>query len=555
MPSEPAADIVLRGGAVHTVDDARPRAKAIAIRAGRIAAVGADREVGGLIGPRTRVIELRGRTVLPGFQDAHVHPPESGLDELRCDVREPRDSEPLAVDGLVELIRAYATAHPDDPWILGSGWYMGVFPGGTPHRRDLDAAVGDRPAFLPNRDGHSAWVSSKALELAGITADTPDPAWGRIERDPDGTPSGSLHEAAVDLVERLIPPDTQAQIETGLVRAQAELHALGITAWQDAIVRPIDQAAYLAVAGRGQLTARVVGALWWERDWDERGIDELIERRAAGQLGRYRGTSVKIMVDGVLETFTGAMLEPYLPADGGAADRTGILFVEPDRLRSVTRLLDAAGFQVHYHAIGDRAVREALDAVEAARAANGPTDGRHHIAHIQVIHPADVSRFALLGVVANAQPVWAAHEPQMDVLTIPFLGPERTTWQYPFKSLLRAGARLAMGSDWSVSTADPLIEMEIAVNRIHRSEHEIYPPLGPEERLTLDEAIHAFTMGSAYVNHLDDETGSLTVGKLADVIVLDRDLFDRGAGEIGDARVVATFIEGDSVYEDAALGG
>jgi predicted amidohydrolase YtcJ len=555
VPSEPAADIVLRGGAVHTVDDARPKAKAIAIRAGRIAAVGADREVGGLIGPRTRVIELRGRTVLPGFQDAHIHPPESGLDELRCDVREPRDSEPLAVDGLVELIRAYATAHPDDPWILGSGWYMGIFPGGTPHRRDLDAAVGDRPAFLPNRDGHSAWVSSKALELAGIAAETPDPAWGRIERDPDGTPSGSLHEAAVDLVERLIPPDTQAQIETGLVRAQAELHALGITAWQDANVRPIDQAAYLAVAGRGQLTARVVGALWWEREWDERGIDELIERRAAGQLGRYRGTSVKIMVDGVLETFTGAMLEPYLPADGGAADRTGILFVEPDRLRSVTRLLDAAGFQVHYHAIGDRAVREALDAVEAARAANGPTDGRHHIAHIQVIHPADVSRFALLGVVANAQPVWAAHEPQMDGLTIPFLGPERTTWQYPFKSLLRAGARLAMGSDWSVSTADPLIEMEIAVNRIHRSEHEIYPPLGPEERLTLDEAIHAFTMGSAYVNHLDDETGSLTVGKLADVIVLDRDLFDRGAGEIGDARVVATFIEGDPVYLDPALGG
>jgi predicted amidohydrolase YtcJ len=555
VPSEPAADIVLRGGAVHTVDDTRPRATAIAIRAGRIAAVGADREVGGLIGPRTRVIELRGRTVLPGFQDAHVHPPESGLDELRCDVREPRDSEPLAVDGLVELIRAYATAHPGDPWILGSGWYMGIFPGGTPHRRDLDAAVGDRPAFLPNRDGHSAWVSSKALELAGITAETPDPAWGRIERDPDGTPSGSLHEAAVDLVERLIPPDTQAQIETGLVRAQAELHALGITAWQDANVRPIDQAAYLAVAGRGQLTARVVGALWWEREWDERGIDELIERRAAGQLGRYRGTSVKIMVDGVLETFTGAMLEPYLPADGGAADRTGILFVEPDRLRSVTRLLDAAGFQVHYHAIGDRAVREALDAVEAARTANGPTDGRHHIAHIQVIHPADVSRFALLGVVANAQPVWAAHEPQMDGLTIPFLGPERTTWQYPFKSLLRAGARLAMGSDWSVSTADPLIEMEIAVNRIHRSEHEIYPPLGPEERLTLDEAIHAFTMGSAYVNHLDDETGSLTVGKLADVIVLDRDLFDRGAGEIGDARVVATFIAGDAVYLDPALGG
>jgi hypothetical protein len=462
---------------------------------------------------------------------------------------------PFDVRALGDRIRAYASAHPDDPWILGSGWYMGALPGGTPHRRDLDAAVGDRPAYFPNRDGHSAWVSSKALDVAGITEGSSDPIGGRIERDPDGTPSGALHEAAMDLVERLIPADTQAQIEAGLIRAQSELHALGITAWQDAIVHPIDQAAYLAVAGRGQLTARVVGAQWWRRQWDERGLDEVIELRAAGQLGRYRGSSVKIRVDGVLETFTGAMLEPYLPADGGAADRTGILFLEPDRLRRVTILLDAAGFQVHFHAIGDRAVRAALDAVEATRAANGPSDGRHHIAHIQVIHPADIGRFAALDVVANAQPFWAGHEPQMDGLTIPFLGPERTSWQYPFKSLLRADARLAMGSDWSVSTADPLLEMEVAVNRVHRIEGMAHPPLGPEERLTLDEAINAFTMGSAYVNHLDDETGSLTVGKLADLVVLDRDLFDRGAGEIGDARVVATFIEGDPVYEDAALEG
>ncbi len=555
MPSEPAADLVLRGGSIHTVDDAAPKAEAVAVRRGRIVAVGGDAEVGRHVGPATRVIELRGRTVLPGFQDAHVHPPESGVDELRCDLREPRDALPYGIDRLVERIRSYATDHPGDEWVLGSGWFMGAIPGGTPHRRDLDAAVGRRPAFFPNRDGHSAWVSSRALELAGIGAETPDPAGGRIERDPDGTPSGSLHEAAMDLVERLIPPNSQAEVEEGLVHAQAELHALGITAWQDAIVEPLDQAAYVAVAGRGKLTARVVGALWWERDWDERGIDELVERRAAGQVGRYRATSVKVMVDGVLETFTGAMLEPYLSADGGRTDRTGILFVEPDRLRRVTQLLDAAGFQVHFHAIGDRAVREALDAVEVARLANGPTDGRHHIAHIQVIHPADVVRFAPLDVVANAQPFWAGHDPQLDDLTIPFLGPERTTWQYPFKSLLRAGARLAMGSDWSVSTADPLLEMEIAVNRVHRFTGPTYPVFLPEERLTLDEAIHGFTMGSAYVNHLDDETGSLTVGKLADLVVLDRDLFDREAGEIGDARVVATFIEGEAVHEDPALGG
>jgi predicted amidohydrolase YtcJ len=550
VPHAPAADLVLRGGAVHTVDDARPKAEAVAVRRGRIVAVGSDGDVAPHVGPRTRVVELRGRTVLPGFQDAHCHPPSSGLDELRCDVRDARGRK-----AVVRRIREYAGAHRDDRWVLGSGWYMADFPGGTPHRRDLDIAVGARPAFLPNRDGHTAWVSSKALELAGITASTPDPDGGRIERDPDGSPSGSLHEEAMRLVERLIPADTQAEVEAGLLHAQAELHALGITSWQDAIVRPTDHAAYLAVAGRGQLTARVVGALWWERDWDERGVEELVARRANGRSGRYGGTSVKIMVDGVLETFTGALLEPYLPVDGGPADRTGILFLEPGLLRRVVPLLDAAGFQVHFHAIGDRAVREALDGVERARAENGRTDGRHHISHIQLIHPADIPRFAALDVVANAQPYWACHEPQMDELTIPFLGPERSAWQYPFRSLLQAGARLAMGSDWSVSTANPLLEMEVAVNRVADISRGAKPPFLPAERLTLEEAIRAFTLGSAYVNHQDDATGSLTVGKLADLIVLDRDLFDRAAGEIGEARVVGTFVEGEPVYEDPALGG
>ena len=237
MPQEPAADLVLRGAAVTTVDPARPAADAVAVRGGRIVAVGSDADVAGLVGARTRVVEGRGRTVLPGFQDAHVHPPSSGLDELLCDVREPTGELPLERVALVDRIRAYAAAHPDAPWILGSGWYMGAFPNGTPHRHDLDAAVGGRPAFLPNRDGHSAWVSSRALELAGIGPGTPDPPLGRIERDPDGTPSGVVHEAAMDLVERFIPPATQADLEAGLLRAQAELHALGITSWQDAIVR------------------------------------------------------------------------------------------------------------------------------------------------------------------------------------------------------------------------------------------------------------------------------------------------------------------------------
>jgi predicted amidohydrolase YtcJ len=219
----------------------------------------------------------------------------------------------------------------------------------------------------------------------------------------------------------------------------------------------------------------------------------------------------------------------------------------------VTRL-DAAGLQPHFHAIGDRAVRECLDAVAAARLVNGHTDTRPHIAHIQVIHPDDIARFVDLDVVANAQPYWACHEAQMDELTIPFLGPERTTWQYPFRTLLDAGARLAMGSDWSVSTPNPLLEIEVAVTRVADESRGVREPFLPDQRLTLEQAIHAFTAGSAYVNHLETDSGTIEVGKLADLTLIDRDLFAAEAGPIGDGRVLGTWVGGGIAYEDGALG-
>jgi predicted amidohydrolase YtcJ len=544
-----AADIVLVGGRVWTLDAARPWESAVAVAAGRIVAVGTDRDVGELTGPATRRIDLRGGLLIPGFQDAHVHPVAAGLAAERCALNDLRTKADY-----LEAIARYAADHPEREWIEGGGWSLDAFPGGTPDRASLDAVVPERPAYLENRDGHDAWVNSRALELARITRDTPDPPDGRIERLPGGDPQGALHEGARGLVNRLLPSPTVAELERALARAQAQLHSLGITAWQDAHVSPATLEAYRNVANRGLLTAHVVAALGWDTHRGREQVDELIELRRRGTSGRIQATSVKIFQDGVMENFSAAMLDPYLGPDGLPTANRGTSLTEAQELARVVVRLDAEGFQVHIHAIGDRAVRESLDAFEQARAMNGHRDARHHIAHIQVIHPADIPRFAALGVVANMQPYWACAEPQITELTNPFLGAGRAGRQYPFASLHRAGAILAGGSDWSVSTPDPLRQIEVAVTRVDDERRDADPFL-PDERLDLATALAAFTRGSAYVNHLERETGSIEVGKLADLAVIDRDLFARDAGPIGDARVLLTLIDGRPVFEDPALEG
>ncbi|HTT53520.1 MAG TPA: amidohydrolase, partial [Streptosporangiaceae bacterium] len=531
------ADLIFTGGPVYTVpvegrvmirypaDNGEP-ATAAAVRDGRIIAVGTGADVAGLAGRQTRMIELNGRPLLPGFQDAHVHPVFAGLTMLRCDLADAADLH----DALAR-IRSYAAANPEREWIAGSGWRMEWFAGGTPSRALLDGVTGGRPACLTNRDGHGAWVNSAALDRAGITAVTPDPRDGRIEREPGGEPQGTLHEGAALLVARLVPGPAPAEQLRGLLLAQQHLHALGITAWQDAIVGeylgyPDPLPAYLAAARDGSLTARVEGALWWDRGRGGEQLDDLLGRRESGGAGRFRAGTVKIMQDGVVENFTAGMIDPYLNGCGCQTGISGLSHVDPADLAEQVTRLDAAGFGVHVHAIGDRAVREALDSFEAARASNVVSPGRHHIAHIQVVHGDDIARFAELSVTANMQALWAAHEPQMDDLTIPFLGPERAARQYPFGALLRAGARLAAGSDWAVSSANPLRAVHVAVNRaLYGAVGTEAEPFLPGQALSLGEALAAYTIGSAFVNHLDDATGSIEVGKLADLIVLERDPF------------------------------
>jgi predicted amidohydrolase YtcJ len=547
-------DLVFTNGAVFTAVAGGPDASTVVVREGRILGVGGD-DVRDVAGPGAEVVDLAGGLLVPGFQDAHVHPVEGGLERMRCNL----SGEPVQREAYVAAVQRYAEAHPDLEWITGGGWAMAAFPGGTPTAADLDSVVPDRPVYLPNRDHHGAWVNSRMLEIAGIDASTPDPPDGRVERDAEGRPTGTLHEGAMDLVNRHLPADTVDELTAGLVAAQGYLHSLGITAWQDAIVgvyASINDAStvYAALAADGRLTAKVVGALWWKRDRGADQIADLVEKRERLTAGRFRATSVKIMQDGVAENFTAQMLTPYCDGHGGHTDNAGIPMVDPEALRTHVSELDRLGFQVHVHAIGDGAVRSALDAFEAAAKSNGPehtAGNRHHIAHVQVIHPEDVRRFANLGVTANMQALWAAYEPQMTDLTIPFLGDERATWQYPFGDLHRAGAHLAMGSDWPVSTPDPLEAIHVAVNRVLSDSEggadRDRRPFLPEQALDVTTALTAYTAGSAWVNHLEESTGTIEVGKVADLAVIDRDV--RATPEaIADGTVVATYVDGREVY-------
>ena len=528
------ADLVIRGGRVFTADPENPFVSAVAVQGERMAAIGSDAEEA----TADEVIDLEGALATPGFIDAHVHPASSGLDKLRCHFDEARDAETA-----LETVAAYAVDNPDLQWIIGAGWPQSWFANGCPPKELLDRVVPDRPALITNTDGHGAWANSKAFELAGIGPGTPDPPDGRIERLADGSPQGTLHEGAIRLVERHAPADTVDDLVAGLLRGQQELLSYGITGWQDAIVDEKSQQAYLQLAGDGRLVGNVVGALWWDRNRGLEQVDELMERRESSAPG-FRPTSVKLMLDGVVENFTASMLEPYLDRAGEPSGNSGIDFIDPEELKEAVTRLDALGFQCHFHAIGDAAVRSALDAIEAARVRNGVRDARHHIAHIQVVHPDDISRFSKLDVVANAQPLWANNDEYQVDLTQPFLGPRRSGWQYPFRSLLDAGARMGMGSDWGVSTADVMAEIHVAVTRTWGDDEE---PLVASQALTAIQALDAFTMGSAHINHADEDRGSIAVGKVADFAILDRDPLREGP--FRETRVVATIASGTMVYE------
>ena len=534
------ADVVLRGGAVYTLDAVRSWAESVAIRKDTILYVGPDSGIAPYVGPRTRVVNLEGRMVLPAFQDAHIHPISGGISQTQCALYDLETKEKY-----LAAVAKYAAEHKDAAWLRGDGWSLAAFaPTGIPDKKLLDTVVPDRPVYLESSDGHSAWVNSKALSIAGITKETPDPPGGRIDRDPrTGEPVGSLQDSAMNLVSRKAPPYTAQERQEGLRRALRLLNGFGVTSFQDASVDVDSLDTYRALDEKGELTARVVASLWWERDKGEEQIPGFLEERRKYTKGRVRATTIKIMQDGVMEVQTAAMLEPYKGKPGAR----GLEMVEPEALKKYVTRLDKEGFQVHFHAIGDAAIRHCLDALEAARRTNGARDSRQHISHL-----ADIPRFRALGVVANFQPLWAFADDYMVKLTLPFLEPGRARWIYPIGSLYRSGAVIAFGSDWSVSSPNPLEELEVAVTRMG-PQGETKDPFIPEERIDLPEALAAFTINAAYVNFQDDKTGSIETGKLADLVVLDHNLFTIKPEAISDTKVLLTLLGGQAVHGDLSL--
>ncbi|HEX5827149.1 MAG TPA: amidohydrolase [Candidatus Limnocylindrales bacterium] len=533
-----------------------PGATTVAIEGGRITAVG-GRETGA--GAR-ETVDARGGLVMPGFDDAHIH--------LLGGAREAGGALLYPLETLEEVqavIRAHAAAHPEHEWVLGRGWLYAAFPGGMPTAAQLDDVVPDRPAWIGCFDGHTSWANTRAMELAGITRETPDPPAGVIVRDAEGNATGAFKEEAQALIDRLVPKPTEREDREAVRRALAGMHALGLTAAQDAWLEPDELAFWERVHADGELALRFRGALIMTPDqslaeWRDR-LDAYEAQAFPLRGGDHLCSGIlKGFVDGVVDSRTAALLAPY---EGDTS--TGLPAWEPRVLDAFVAEADRRGWQVELHAIGDRGVRLALDAYEHAARANGPWAGdphgrgtppgthrrRHRVEHVEMIDPADVPRFGALGVIASMQPYHGDPTPSQIGPWAANIGPARARSGWSWRSIREAGGVLAFGSDWPVVPYDPFIALNNAVNR---TTTRGLPEGGwSDERLTLPQAIEAYTAGSAFAAYAEHRRGRVTPGLDADVIVLHRDLLAAGPSAIIGTGVALTVLAGRIVHRSEAL--
>jgi predicted amidohydrolase YtcJ len=540
------ADLVFLHGRIHTEDAQRSVAQALAIRANTIVAVGTDQEVSTAIGPKTRTIDLAGRVVLPGIIDAHTHPAEKAQDSDKCNLGD----RMLTPQELKTQVAACLKSNPGGKNL----WFevVQVNPSGlTLARKDLDAILAGQPMILSGSDGHTVWANSAALQAAHVSAATKDPSGGRIERDTVGNPTGTLRDNATNIVLEAKPAPSLDFQASRLDKAFDGMRATGITSVQDAAVDEHDMQLYKRLYDARRLNMRV-RASFTLTNLDEpakAAIDEAIRFRAKWAIDPdfLRADAVKIFADGVIEypSLTAALLEPYLDAQGRPTANRGPSYFRQDNLDQIVAAADAAGFTVHIHAIGDRAVRSALDAFAYSRQTNGRSDNRDQIAHLELIDPADFSRFKALGVIANLQLLWAEREDYITKATLPFIGPERSRNLYAARSLRDAGALIAGGSDWDVSSFNAFEAMEHALTRAEARGKE---PLLPEQSLKIEDVVDAYTTNAAYALKQERTTGSLERGKRGDLIVLDRDIFTLDPFDLHNTRVLTTYLDGRAVY-------
>ncbi len=536
--------MILQHGVIHTMNPRNERGEAIVLQGERIVYVGSDEAAQAYIDGETKVIDLRGRLVLPGFTDAHVHPIDGGLAAEGCDLK-----NLVTEDAIVKRLAEFIQSHPDHEWIRASNFWLPAVGNGNPHKKILDDIVSDRPVVVISADGHNSWVNSEALRRAGITAATPDPAHGRIERDSaTQEPTGTLRESAMELVQRVVPPYSHEKHLAALQRALREAHSFGVIGMIEASGSESLVKAYLDLEAQGQLHSYINVSLTCQLSDGmreaQRVIDynrELQRSRTADSLVRFN--QVKLFVDGVVEGKTAALSAPYV-----GESRDGIANAEPEVLNAMVQALDQAGLQIHFHAIGDRGIRMALDALAYARQANGRRDSRHHVAHLQVVHPEDLKRFQELDVTANFQAVWATPEDTyMSQLTLPVLGPQRSEWQYPIGSIHRAGGRIVFGSDWPVTTLNPLPAAQVAITR-RGPDHTPRTAWTPQHLLDLEAVLAGYTRQGAWIMFRESESGTLEPGKMANLIVLDRDITRLSPFEVMDGHVDLTIFRGKVVW-------
>ncbi|MFN8342811.1 MAG: amidohydrolase [Cyclobacteriaceae bacterium] len=544
-PNPNPASLIFINGKVWTGTDSSSFVQAVAIRGDTIMATGTTAEIAALTGDSTRIVDLQGRLLIPGFNDAHIHFLGGSIGLTEVDL-----TGQNTIANVVKTIKRFAAENPDKKWITGRGWQYTMFEGGLPTKEILDSAISDRPVFIRAYDGHSAWANSAALKAANITPATRFPGFGEIVKS-QGKLTGVFKEDAMDVVSNVIPPLSTEEKLNALRKGIQLATSYGITSLTNCSGSPEELQLYRQLLDRGELPIRVAATF----SVDDKTTFQQIERYtqikdSVGRNNRLTSAGVKFMLDGVIESHTAGMLMPYSNLAPGEPSPTGNLSMPVERYRELVREFDKRGFMIYTHAIGDRAVREALNAYEYAGNDNGTAGKtRHRIEHIETVSPDDLPRFADLGVLPSMEPIHA--EPGTVSVWADGVGKERLPWSFAWASMLKANAHLVYSSDWPACVAlNPIRGLHTAVTR---RTIDGLPEGGwvPEQRIPITDALIAYTQGGAWSSFEENKKGRIATGQLADVIVLSQDLFSIDPMKTHETQVLMTVIGGQVIFEKA----